>query len=400
MKYPNDNPTRSTMIGNKIYSPVTRLWTIGRRRRAKRAESQKGYLLQEGEGTDHHPPVGEVTMKPKTIITTMLDSPTATSSPTTTTLSSPTTRSTKQEEDAKVEAIIALRDVIIKQRDLLMESKAKERSLRQHIRRLAALLQVKDMQEIRNNSPSKIRAKALEQTADSSSPGATSTLSSHVTQVETAILKNQVESLQQEASDLKSELNKSRELNQNLQKDLQSLEEQVSLAQLEAELARAEAFQAKTDLSTCLIHMQSAETTSLPTPQKNILQRMAASPHAYKTPRKSNRRNQQSEAPSMEPRIMCLACRAKEEEPPTAPVQSPRTQVSILESEVAYLRKQQKKKERMLLAQMCTLEQEHEKLDQVLRQQLRFKDIQIARLRQECSKLQQQVVREDELISI
>lgn len=172
--------------------------------------------------------------------------------------------------DTKVEAMLALRDVIVKQRERLDDYKARERINRQRIHRLTRSLQDQEMASVptvdRNRivsfGPSFERSDDLGNLTDLDDPTfsegimkAVSSIQERASQVEVAIALDELDSVKSDHKHLKHALEQKELELRALQEKLKQTEEHVATLQLERELAQAEADKYKDDLHACLYHI-------------------------------------------------------------------------------------------------------------------------------------------------
>jgi hypothetical protein len=173
-------------------------------------------------------------------------------------------------DDTRLEAIMALRDVVVKQRERIDDYKARERIHKQRIHRLARSLQNQEMasattvdrSRIVSFGPSFERSDDLGNLTDLEDPEfaedimiAVSSIQERASQVEVAIALDELESVKSDHEHLKCALeHKELEL-RALQQALKQTEEQVSTLELERELAQAEADKYEDDLNACIRHI-------------------------------------------------------------------------------------------------------------------------------------------------
>jgi hypothetical protein len=191
---------------------------------------------------------------------------------------------TRSADDSKLEAILALRNVIVKQRAKLSEFKQRERQHVQQINRLVTVNNEQDRptdidaQSVSVSSHTNASANrkrvvffgpSFERSDDLS--GLTfmedsttvpedirdlvSSIKEQASQVETAIALDELQSINSEHEALKRRFEKKELEGEAVQQQLDDCYDKVSTLELEKELAQAEATKCKEDLQSCLAHI-------------------------------------------------------------------------------------------------------------------------------------------------
>lgn len=187
-------------------------------------------------------------------------------------------------EDCKLEAILALRNVVMKQREKLKESKFRERLHMTQINRLSSsLVQGSEKHSDKSGDsvftttsvnrkrvvffgPSFERSddvSGLTSTMDDSSAieeedirHLVSSIQEQASQVETAMALDELESIKAEHQTLlRLYANKETEI-ETMRQQLDDCQQHVSTLELQKELAQAEAAKSKEDLQVCLSHLK------------------------------------------------------------------------------------------------------------------------------------------------
>ena len=182
-----------------------------------------------------------------------------------------TVDSSDSSTDSKLGAIVALRNVIVKQRKQMNDYKSRERSHKQNMHRLSMTIQAKEMESIiisdrkrvvffgpsfeRSDDLSGLTSLDDSSTVSEDIRQAVSSIHEQASQVETAMALDELQSIKSEQKHLKQVLEKTKSGMLALQGELQAFQQQVSTLELQKELAQAEATKYKEDLQACVQHM-------------------------------------------------------------------------------------------------------------------------------------------------
>lgn len=180
---------------------------------------------------------------------------------------------TDSDEDSKIEAIMSLRDLVVKQRVQLSGFQSKEKLYKSKIQHLSMTVQdfenqTEDTSSVCSGSTTRSRrfvsfGPSFERSDDLSgltSVGesadeiyeAMSSIKEQASQVETAIALDELESVKLERERLKLQLESSRADVRDMMNELEECRQNMSTLELEKELAQAEATKYRENLQTCM----------------------------------------------------------------------------------------------------------------------------------------------------